>query len=305
MNQKAITEEGLPLPIAQVALKLLAIAELQPPKIMRTSTQVDALHDYRVALRKLRSLISQLKKLFPDDSAKLLNQHLGLLARKTNTLRDMDVYHEQWQAYLAPLTKKQQKLLNQLSQKELKRHQRERAQVVAWLTSKRCQRSFQSIRRWFAQAEKNASPESKPEQLQQWLHKQMKKRYRVITAAAQALHDQVSDDELHALRIQGKKLRYLIELFPDISEKSEWQPLLKPMKKLQRHLGNVNDCAVQLQGVRRKQSRLMQKKVPHQAATLNALLEVKKQIKRRQKQEREEATKLLAQLKESFGPASN
>ncbi|TAA45801.1 CHAD domain-containing protein [Corallincola spongiicola] len=297
MKNKQKRAVQLPPLLAKQSLILLATAQAQQANIFRSSTRVEGLHDYRVALRKLRSLVTQMKKLFPDDCAQRLNQQLGLMARKTNTLRDMDVYQQQWQHYQKNLSRKQRQLLAKLTLKEKQRQQRERARVIAWLSSKNYQRTFASIQHWFALAEQEAIAEVAPSpSLISWLQKQMNKRYQVIRAAAQALHEPVADEQLHALRIQGKKLRYLVELFPQASEKTDWELLHKPLKKLQSHLGNVNDCAVQLQGIRRKQARLMQQQYPHQAATLNALLEVKKQIKQQARTEKAAALKLLAAL---------
>jgi CHAD domain-containing protein len=63
---------------------------------------------------------------------------------------------------------------------------------------------------------------------------------RVMEAAAAAGVDAPAED-LHRLRKRVKELRYLIELFVDPGER----PVRKPLKKLQDALGDVQDAAVQ------------------------------------------------------------
>ena len=53
-----------------------------------------------------------------------------------------------------------------------------------------------------------------------------------------------SDEQLHRLRIAGKKLRYLLEFFNSLFPKTEMQILIKKLKKLQDNLGNYHDLAV-------------------------------------------------------------
>ena len=52
---------------------------------------------------------------------------------------------------------------------------------------------------------------------------------------------------LHELRIDGKRLRYLLEFFSVLYPSSEVKPLLRSLKKLQDVLGDFNDLDVQQQ----------------------------------------------------------
>ena len=60
--------------------------------------------------------------------------------------------------------------------------------------------------------------------------------------------DSRSDDEdLHSLRIQGKKLRYMLEFFHSFYAPEEIDFFHGQLKKLQNNLGEFNDISVQLQ----------------------------------------------------------
>ena len=54
-------------------------------------------------------------------------------------------------------------------------------------------------------------------------------------------------DRLHRLRIEGKKLRYLLEFFRDML--SIEKPLIVTLKRLQDYLGRFNDLRVQQDSV--------------------------------------------------------
>jgi CHAD domain-containing protein len=50
---------------------------------------------------------------------------------------------------------------------------------------------------------------------------------------------------LHALRIECKKLRYLMEFFASLFPAKEINELIRQLKKLQNNLGDFNDLCVQ------------------------------------------------------------
>ena len=56
-------------------------------------------------------------------------------------------------------------------------------------------------------------------------------------------------NRLHRLRIDGKKLRYLLEFFRDVFPAEEVDPLIVTLKRLQDHLGRFNDLQVQQRSV--------------------------------------------------------
>jgi CHAD domain-containing protein len=54
-----------------------------------------------------------------------------------------------------------------------------------------------------------------------------------------------SDDLLHQLRIEGKKLRYLLEFFSSLFAQEKIQYLIEKLKILQDNLGDFNDLFIQ------------------------------------------------------------
>ena len=73
------------------------------------------------------------------------------------------------------------------------------------------------------------------------------KRFKQVLKRGQAIGEDTPDEALHNLRIDCKKLRYLLEFFASLFPKDKMDKLIGYMKKLQDNLGNFNDLSVQQQ----------------------------------------------------------
>ena len=71
------------------------------------------------------------------------------------------------------------------------------------------------------------------------------KRYRKVCKIARAITPSTDDSEIHGLRIQCKKLRYLMEFFSPMYPAKKIRGLIRALKVLQDNLGLFNDYSVQ------------------------------------------------------------
>ena len=71
------------------------------------------------------------------------------------------------------------------------------------------------------------------------------KRYRKIRQSACGLGPDAPDEVLHGLRIQCKKLRYLMDFFAELIPRDKAAAMEKPLRRLQGRLGDFNDGSVQ------------------------------------------------------------
>ena len=71
------------------------------------------------------------------------------------------------------------------------------------------------------------------------------KRYRKVIKDGNEILDHTQDELLHALRIDCKKLRYLMEFFASLFPKKEIDKLIGQLRVLQDDLGIFNDLSVQ------------------------------------------------------------
>jgi len=198
------------------------------------------LHQFRIACRKSIVLMGEFKLLY--DEERLLKYRRGLknLISISNTKRDMDVLKIE-------LSKIDGDTHYQVALDGLKGHvenilQIEHDAIIDYLQSETCTNFLMSWKNYITDMNiTNISiygkypikPLSKYVILQRFL--KIKKRIKVLDPK----HD--ANETLHKLRIEYKKMRYLLESFGYLYEKKEIKKLLKEMKKLQNILGLFHD----------------------------------------------------------------
>jgi CHAD domain-containing protein len=70
-------------------------------------------------------------------------------------------------------------------------------------------------------------------------------RYQSIVKKGKKINPETPDEELHQLRIECKKLRYLLEFFISILPENETKKLIEQIRNFQLFLGKFNDFSVQ------------------------------------------------------------
>jgi CHAD domain-containing protein len=73
------------------------------------------------------------------------------------------------------------------------------------------------------------------------------KKYRSIVKASRKIFQNIDDGAIHVLRIECKKLRYLLEFFTSLFPRSKMNKLIAQLKKVQEDLGDFNDICVQVE----------------------------------------------------------
>ena len=77
--------------------------------------------------------------------------------------------------------------------------------------------------------------------------KRIYKQYRNVVKAGNRIIEDRDDEKLHKLRIQCKKLRYLVQFFSNLFPPKKINILVGQLKKLQDRLGDYNDLSVQVE----------------------------------------------------------
>jgi CHAD domain-containing protein len=70
-------------------------------------------------------------------------------------------------------------------------------------------------------------------------------KYRRTVKDGNLILDDTKDEMLHLLRIECKKLRYLLEFFSSLFPRKKVNVLIEQLKKLQDNLGDFNDFCIQ------------------------------------------------------------
>ena len=110
------------------------------------------------------------------------------------------------------------------------------------------------------------------------------KRYRKAVTSGGHINDDSPDELLHALRIDCKKLRYLLEFFASLYAPDEIGALVKQLKRLQDNLGEFNDLSVQraeLRSFLKKHNRSLSVETGAAIGTLIANLDIRQRDVRR------------------------
>lgn len=205
------------------------------------------LHDFRVALRRTRSAITQVKGALPDGVIARFKGEFSGIAKSTNQLRDLDVYLPNRSKYEDRLPNFMRPGLAPLFETLEKDRRRAFLQVSRVFKRPEFEKTLNDWRDFLVQkksseelAGKNAA---KP--VTEIAIGVIQKKYQRVLSEGRAISDDSPDSALHALRIQCKKLRYLMEFFASLFPADEIQTLIKLIKKLLDNLGDFNDLSVQ------------------------------------------------------------
>lgn len=214
------------------------------------------LHRYRVSLRRTRSCIGQMKRSLPEDRIAKFKPEFAWLGSVTGPTRDLDVFLHDMKRYrnrLDEMSRPSLEPLLELIQSD-KRSAHDR--LVAQLDTQRY-RSLVSAWRAFldsAMDEGEAPETDRP--IAEVAADRIRSRYERMIRRGRRLDAMKATDRLHRLRIDGKKLRYLLEFFRGLFPEETVDPLIATLKRLQDHLGGFNDLLVQQNAVSRMVPRL-------------------------------------------------
>ncbi|OWU75111.1 hypothetical protein ATO3_10695 [Marinibacterium profundimaris] len=203
------------------------------------------LHDYRVALRRIRSVVSLFKGVYTAEQTEELRSRFNALMAPTGRLRDLDVYMLERGRYTAMAPEEFRPGLEKLFDSLATDRETARRTLGRRLRSEAYAKEVRSLEKLVASRKKLHRGPAAGRDALDFAQALTWKRYRKVCRIAATIDDDTEDEQIHALRIQCKKLRYLIEIFAPLFDPAETAKVLKSLKKLQNTLGDFNDCAVQ------------------------------------------------------------
>jgi CHAD domain-containing protein len=205
----------------------------------------DFLHDYRVCIRRVRSLLSQSKCIYPDDEGVKLKTDFATLSKRSNLLRDYDVYLLERNAYRRLLPHPLREPLDIMFDDFTNQRQAEHAKFAAYLQSQDYQNHIQKLSDFFNDSVTLAATSHSDIEIIQLAKKKIYKQYKRIRKVGLTIAHATQDGKIHKLRIECKKLRYLLEFFSALFSANEIHFLVARLKLLQDNLGRFNDLSVQ------------------------------------------------------------
>ncbi len=203
------------------------------------------LHDFRVVLRKIRSVLSIFKGVYAKHQTTELKTKFAKLMEPTGRLRDLDVYLLERQKFYDLVPKTLHSGLDIMFKLFAEQRRAEFAKLARHLHSKSYQKDISQLAKLFHKRKKLKAGAKADRKAHDYACGLIWKRYSRVRKITARIGPETDDAEVHALRIQCKKLRYLMAFFRPIFPKTEFKSLIKPLKELQDSLGLFNDYSVQ------------------------------------------------------------
>ncbi len=230
---------------------------------------VEYLHQHRVTLRRLRSLVGQLNGVFADLDTTRIRTRLAAWARCSNELRDLDVWQMDRPHLVAavplPFQPALAALIDHLTAERARAH-REVARLLGGAPHRRQREELLTL------VERARPGVEATTALAALAAGRIWKAYRKVAAGITALDPEGPPSAVHDLRIGFKKLRYLLDACGRFTAPSDHLALTTELKELQGVLGSFNDAAVQFEALR---SRAAMPGIPPEALlAIGALLAV-------------------------------
>ena len=243
---------------------------------IKADIDTEFLHDFRVAIRRTRSALTQIKGVFSNETVRRFKQDFAAVGKSTNRLRDLDVYLLNKEAYSAMLPDELRPRLDPLFQLLVAERTKQWRKFVRALNGTFYEKLLCEWDAFLHKAEQGSHNEAKNAKRPAVAvaRELITKQYDRVMKLGNLISDSTADAELHKLRLECKKLRYLLEFFASLFSREEMALLIRELKALQDNLGAFNDLSVQRQELRDFMDRLIppEKEYFETAAAIGGLI---------------------------------
>jgi CHAD domain-containing protein len=173
-----------------------------------------------------------------------------VFGKATNRLRDLDVYLLNADGYRALVPAEIREHIEPLFEHLKAQRAAELDRVSAWLDSAEC---LDTLGEWERVLDRELDEEAANKKstlpVIDLANASIRSRHRIVMESGNKVAAVPEDEALHALRIECKKLRYLLEFFASLYEKKKVTTLIKQLKLLQDNLGRHQDICFQQEGL--------------------------------------------------------
>lgn len=221
-----------------------AMTELEP--WLHDPPDTEFLHDYRVALRRSRSVLKLARGILDPADLEHWRPRLRDLQQRTGPLRDIDVFVLEFDEYRSLVPADFDDDLDPVVDLLVRRQLEEQRRLRRYLQTA-AHRAMRTSYRTFLDRLTEADAPETPDGASpigvvgvdriRAAHRRVLRRGRRVTADSPAR-------DLHEVRIAGKELRYAIELHASLLEPDARGRLIKACKSLQDLLGAFQDAEV-------------------------------------------------------------
>jgi CHAD domain-containing protein len=225
---------------AEVHRRLFAVMRANEAGL-RKDLDTEFLHDYRVALRRTRSLLGQIKEVFPAVGVEHFREEFRWLGAVTGPTRDLDVLI----LALRPIPDGPGGDIPALRRDIAEHQRRAHRAMLTHLDSPRCRRLFADWARFLAHTSPaSLEPAGASRPFADVVSSRVWRLYRRLNERAALATDHSPPTALHEIRIAAKKLRYVADLTRGVQDGGAVDDMIAALKKLQTVLGDYHDTVV-------------------------------------------------------------
>jgi CHAD domain-containing protein len=216
---------------------------------------IESLHDMRVATRRMRAAFEVFGNAFGKRITKTHLKGLRQTGRKLGRVRDVDVFIEKASGYLVGLPEQKRNSLDPLLKIWNEQREFERAMMLSYLQSSTYrefkERFNQFLQTPFTTASRaadleNGSPnildKAKQSVVRDTVPLLVYERLAGVNAFESVLPT-ATVTQMHALRIEFKRLRYTLEFFSEVLG-PQTRGIIREIKSIQDHLGDLHDSNI-------------------------------------------------------------
>ncbi|MGP8306651.1 CHAD domain-containing protein [Vibrio sp. YIC-376] len=201
-------------------------------------------HQYRVTLRRIRSVSLLLKDILSPFEQKIIKPHLKVLMKQTNLLRDLDVFIIDKPRYMTMIPEHKASLESVFAVIETRQYN-EQQRVSHWLKSRAYRSATVIVENSLLRAQ-HYELRTKPLSPLQYANNKILNQFQKVSRASKKVTEFSEDKIIHSLRIKCKSLRYLLECFSALYSADQHKENVKHLKFLQDQLGDFNDTSTQI-----------------------------------------------------------
>ena len=203
------------------------------------------LHDLRVAVRRTRSVLSHGKDVLDPAGRDHFRAEFRWLGAVTSPARDVDVYIIEWPAYTAPLGRESAEALAPVIDHIRSRQAEEHRVLAEQLRLGRYDGLMSGWRAWLdAPGDTQAMVRKSMRPLGGVVATRLNRSQDQLLARGRSIGPDTDAEELHELRKDAKKLRYLLECFGGVFPAKPRKEFVQRLKALQENLGEHQDTEV-------------------------------------------------------------
>ncbi|TYC55470.1 CHAD domain-containing protein [Marinobacter sp. BW6] len=193
------------------------------------------LHQYRIAIRRSRAIAESVQEVTGDKALAKAVQTLKRHARATGPLRDLHVFLQDLPGLCGDNSEIRAALQIWFEREAANRHKK----LVKRLQSKRY---HDSMEHWLNLIESRKFHKLAGTLRAKDIRKAVGRRIKEFNKLTAELMHTSPDEDIHRLRKQLKRIRYLMEL-----DSKTWKPVLKTLKARQKLYGRFQDLHVQIE----------------------------------------------------------